>query len=484
MIAKADRAELLGSSARGKRVPPSRRAGVSGVPAPGGYLEDGEKRPELHGPRKFKTYSELIANVSIVAACVRLYLELVGKAGWIVEPAKDSGREGEKIAELVEAILYDLERPWSRVVKRAAMYRPIGFSWQEWIAKRRPDGLVGFLDIEPRSQSTIERWDVDEEGIVHGVWQVSPHDFRESYLPRSKAVYIADDSISDSPEGLGILRHAAPDAMRLQAYERLEGIGFETDLRGIPVGRVPYSTLDAMVKDGKITKEQAEKWAAPIEGFVTDHKKAVDTGLVIDSAVYRTIDESASPSGQRMFDVSLLSAGNTSQEAAAAAIARLVRSLARLFGCEGLLLGENGAGSLAMAKDKSSTLGLVVDGALVDIAEQFEHDLLPPLARMNGWNPELLPTLKTEKLQHRDVLDIVDSLERMARAGAPIMPDDEVINAVRRLLGLPEVDLSAIDLDASLRAGRGLPDGDSAEELDGELPKEQATTDDDLEDED
>jgi len=55
--------------------------------------------------------------------------------------------------------MYDMERPWHRVVRRAAMYRVYGYSWQEWIAKKRDDGVIGYLDIEPRTQSTITRWE-------------------------------------------------------------------------------------------------------------------------------------------------------------------------------------------------------------------------------------------------------------------------------------------------------------------------------------
>ena len=119
------------------------------------------------------------------------------------------------------------------------MYRFYGFSIQEWTARRRDDGFLTFADIAPRSQRTIERWDVDEAGQVLGALQRSPQTQEEIYLPREKLLYIVDDTLNDSPEGLGLFRHLVAPSRRLKRYEQLEGFGFETDLRGIPIGRSP-----------------------------------------------------------------------------------------------------------------------------------------------------------------------------------------------------------------------------------------------------
>lgn len=451
---RVEKVDAVTPAARGRRVRPTQRAGTVGTAVQGGFVVEKEKNPQLTGLKKYTTYSELLANVEIVGACVRYFLNMVGKASWTVEPAEDGGARAEEIAAQVESILYDMERPWHRVVRRAAMYRVYGFSWQEWIAKRRPDGAMGFFDVEPRTQSTIQRWDVDDAGIVYGVWQESPQSLQELYLPREKSVYVVDDTLSDAPDGFGLMRHVAPAAMRLQAYERLEGTGFETDLRGIPVGRAPYSVLEAMVKKKTISQAQMDAIVQTIEGFVTDHVKSAATGIVLDSMVYKASDEGATPSSSQLWGLDLLTANSTSQDAIANSINRLVRGVARLFGCEGILLGETGSGSLAMSRDKSQTFGLIVDGSLVELAGQFEKDLLGPLAAMNGWPEELIPSLKTEKLQHRDVVEIAETLEALGRAGAPLDPADEAVNVVREILGLPMVDVLELTEDASLRRDR------------------------------
>lgn len=449
----------------GKRVRPSSRAGTAGIAVLDGNIVDPETNAALKGTRKWKTYSEILSNVDIVGAAVRLLLNMVGKATWTVEPAEDGGARADAIAETVEAVIHDMERPWHRVVRRAAMYRVHGYSWQEWISKKRSDGAIGFFDIEPRSPATISRWDVDEGGTVFGVFQESPQTYQENYIPRAKSVYVVDDTISDSPEGLGIMRHIAPAATRLQAYERLEGLGFENDLQGVPVGRAPYLALAQLVQAGTITQAQADGITEELESFVTDHARGKSTGLVVDSAVYKSIDEAGTPSSSAQWGVDLLSASNSSQPAVAKAIERLTRSIARLLGAEHILLGESGGGSLAMARSKAKNFGLIVDGTLVEIAQQFDKDLIGPLAEMNGWPDDLRPTFKTEKLQSSDITEIADALESLSRAGAPLDPADEAIDVVREILGLPKRDVSSMALDASLRGDASTPGASPASDI-------------------
>jgi hypothetical protein len=176
----------------------------------------------------------------------------VGKANWRVEPA-DSSEEAETIADTIADIMVDMETPWHRVVRRAAMYRFYGFSLQEWTAKRRRDGQIGMQDIAPRPQRTVEQWDVSPTGSLLGVVQRSPQTMQPLYLPRGKLIYLVDDSLDDSPQGLGLFRHIAPKAEILARYEVLEGWGFERDLRGTPIGRGPLAEMAQMLNSGNLT---------------------------------------------------------------------------------------------------------------------------------------------------------------------------------------------------------------------------------------
>lgn len=164
---------------RGRSVKPTETAGAPGTSVIGGYVQDDEKNANLaNRGERYKTYSEVLANTSIVAAGTRYFLNLVAKAEWSFTPS-EADTDG-RYAELAEEMLTsDPSTPWHRIVRRAAMYRFYGFSVQEWTARRRDDGLLTLADVAPRAQLTIEKWDLDEDGTVAGVVQQSPQTMRE-----------------------------------------------------------------------------------------------------------------------------------------------------------------------------------------------------------------------------------------------------------------------------------------------------------------
>lgn len=428
---------------------PTRTEGVGGAVIYGGYVMDGEKNAKLVGQERYRTYANLLANTSIVAASVRYFLNLVAKAEWKAEPADDSA-EAQKIADWFQEQLHGMTTPWHRVVRRAALYRYHGFSLQEWTAKKSEDGTIGILDVEPRPQHTITQWAVDESGTVKGVIQTDPQDYRELPLPRGKLVYIVDDSISDSPEGLGLFRHVVDAVTRLAEYEKLEGIGFETDLRGIPIGRAPITTLQNQVKSGLLSQSQLDAQLDGLRTFLNSHKKTANLAMLLDSRVYESTGDTRNPSGQKQWDIDVLKSGQTSAPELAAAIQRINREIARVLGTENILLGESGAGSLAMSEDKSAQFVLVIDSSLKEIGQAFEGDLVLPFMRLNGWDEKLAPKLKHEKLQHRSVQEVTTALRDLATAGAVMAPDDPAINELRDMLGLSKVDLEQAAIDAAL----------------------------------
>jgi len=443
---------------------PRKTVGVGGTAVYGGYIQTKEKNSDLVGQKRYTTYSNILANTSIAAAGTRFFLNLVAKAKWTFEPADDSPDALEK-AEMMDEIVNDMTTSWRRVVRRAAMYRFYGFSLQEWTAKLRDDGVIGYLDIEPRPQNTIIKWDVDETGTVHGVVQQSPQDYREIYLPRKKLVYLVDDSLDDSPEGLGLFRHIVETAHQLKRFEQLEGFGFETDLRGIPVGRAPFAALEELVQDGTITTAQRLAIEAPIRDFVQNHTKTPELGLLLDSMVYESSDEAERPSNVRQFDMELLQGGTTSQEQVAKAIERKNREIARVLGVEHLMLGEGARGSAALSVDKSKNFALMVDGTLDEIVEQFETDVIDPIWELNGWDESTKPTPKVEAIQHRQITEITTALTDMATAGAVLDPEDPAINEVRGLLGLSEAIPVATAMDTAIPGG--LPGDDGATPAEG-----------------
>ena len=162
---------------------PGQSMGVPGTALHGGYIETKEKDKSLSShERSYTTYSDILTNTSVVAAGVRYFLNMVSSSGWSFKSAEGDG--GDQYSELLESILTDDPlTPWHRIIRRASMFRFYGYGVQEWIARKRDDGVVTFADIMPRPQATIERWDVNVDGSVNGVVQTSPQTGKNSISP-------------------------------------------------------------------------------------------------------------------------------------------------------------------------------------------------------------------------------------------------------------------------------------------------------------
>jgi hypothetical protein len=433
---------------------PTRVLGAPGSVITQGYIEEDEVNANLRSTAKYRTYSDLLANISIVSAGVRYYLNLVAKAKWKVSPASDS-EEAIRLADLVNEQMTSMRTPWHRIVRRSAMYRFYGFSVQEWTAEAGEDGFR-FVDVAPRPQITIERWERKPDGEITAIGQRNPETSELVYIPRSKCVYLVDDSLNDSPEGLGLFRHIVESCARLQRYEQLEGFGFESDLRGIPIGRAPFAALAEQVESGLITRKQADAAAAPISKFITNHIKNPALGILVDSLTYQSEDDASTPSSVRQWDVELLKGSSSSLPEMANAIERVNREIARTLGVEGLLLGEQTAGSHALSKDKSLNFALIVDSTLQELADAYQTDVIERLFDLNGWAKDEMPIFSTEQLQHRDITQITQALKDISASGSPLAPNDPAVNEIRQMLGLadqPEMDQETIERLMGLRSG-------------------------------
>ena len=463
---------------RPARSSPFSPTGVGGFTVYGGFLQGGEVNAQLVGQQRWRNASDIMANFSIVAASIRYYFNLCAHPAWKCEPADDSD-EAKKYAEFMESVLYEMDESWSRIIRRSALFKFHGFGFHEWTAKRREeDDRIGIASVRPRPCHTIERWDLDDKAGLKGVWQRAPQTGQEIYLPRPKLVYLIDDMLSDSPDGLGWYRHLVEPTNRLKEYLRLEGVGYERDLSGIPVGRAPIGLINDMVKRGDLSKEEGDKLIRDMQQFVKLKSKQPETGIVIESAPYIIkTDTGEQATSVLQWGLDLLTGEQTSIDKLGDAIRRTAFDIALIMGTQSMLVGREGAGSMALSKDQSQNLFLNVNSTLTDMAECYDRDLIGTIWALNGFPPEMRPTLKTEDASFRDVEQVARVLADMGNAGAILMPDDPAIDDVRDLLGVsrqPEIpeDLLGMVRETTLLGHPPAPEPGTGDDL----PKQEDKT--------
>jgi hypothetical protein len=401
-----------------------------------------------------------------------------------VDPAVEAARA--KAKWLKKVLFEDMESPWVNLIKRLCMFKFHGFSVHEVTYCRRDDGTIGIADVENRPQATIEKWDLDKSGTVQGAVQRIPLDATDAYIPRWKMVYIVDDELADGdPSGVGLLRHSAEKVRQINRLEALEGQGYETDLRGIPITKVPLAELNAMVASGKLSQAKMDEIVKPYWDFMRGHVRNPKLAMMVDSTPYRSLDANGTPSATPMWGVELLTGDGQSHEAVRIAIDGKHREVARTMFAEGFMLGGDGGSNRALGEEKGRFFADHANGVLTDICNALNRDLVHPLWALNGYPVEERPTLRFEAVSIEDATRIAEMLEKMAKAGAKLDPTDPVVNTVRTRARLPKVsdeimakqaqqavDMAQAEVDAT-RAGTtatiaGVEQGDKKLDMDAQ----------------
>ena len=177
-----------------------------------------------------------------------------------------------------------------------------------------------------------------------------------------------------------------------------------------------------------------------MEDLIRMSRKLPDTGIMLDSRGYESrSDTGISVSSNPQWDLQLLQGTAPGLPDINVAIERTQREIARVLSCESMLL--DGGGSNALSKDKSVNAYLAVNSCINDIKEQATKDLIPALWKLNGFPKDKMPRFKVEEVSSRDAESVAVILRDMASAGATLSPDDPVINDVRDMLGISQVDL-------------------------------------------
>lgn len=419
----------------------------------GGYTQSREQSMELNGSRKYTTYANYIANVHVVALGVRYILDILGGTRWKFTPSEAD--TDARYAGMVDSIITGMSSPWGDHLQKMGMYKFNGAAIHEWVAMRRPDGLIGIQNLEHRPMHTVTRWSTDDAGI-NGVYQRARNTGTEIMMPREKLVYVVDSSISDSPEGVGLLRHVAEPARQLQRLEQLEGYGYEMDVNGVPKLWIPYAKLNAAVKSKAMEKKDADAVIANLESFQERHIKNPSLGISLESAPYTSMDASSSPSSMRMFDLEILSSQNSSAGPINIAVERKCREIARVLGIEALLLGTGGSAQASVSRDKVSQLQQTVMRMNTKMAWCVDKDLVRRIGQLNGWDEKFLPASNPDPVSLRDINEIVAAIT--ALAGAPFREGDTAENEIRSMIGIspaPEILAGSQNQDGSIDIDMG-----------------------------
>lgn len=414
--------------------------GDTGLREYGGVLAE-EFRPALQGERGVQTYREMSEEDPTIGGALLAIDNLVRRVPWDFEPAPDSGKEGERWADLCRSSMGDMSMSWADTISSIFSMVPYGWHYANVVLKHRngeqppkpddpnapassdyDDGLVGWRVISPRSQDSKLRWEFDG-GTLRGMWQ-QPASGPAVFIPLERSALFRTSTRKNSPEGISVLRWLHRTWYFLRRLEEHEGIGIERDLAGLPVARVPPKMLGS-------NASAADKLAiATIKTMLMNVRRNANEGLLFP------LEYDAR--GNELYKFELLSSGSRRQLDVSATIIRKRQELAIGLLADWLTLGHEANGSRSLGTAKMDMFENSLSTWCQSAADIWDAHLTPRLMRANGVPAKLAPKLRPGKVQQVDLEQFASAYSQLVSSGG-WTPTVETENWSRSQLGAPPI---------------------------------------------
>lgn len=413
--------------------------GSTGLNQTAGVVADDFLR-QLQGKQAYANYREMADNDPVVGAMLHAIEMIVRSVDWSVEPSDPNDARAVEEAQFVSSCLGDMSTSWDDTLASILTFLVYGFSYHEIVYKYRNgytddastrskynDGRVGWRKLPIRAQDTVQRWDMDDNGGIRGMYQVDPYapDKGQVFLPIEKCLLFRTTTKLNNPQGRSILRNAFVPWYYKRRIQEIEAIGIERDLAGMPVAYVPPQLLSN-------TATSDEKAAlTAIKQIVRNIKRDEQEGIVFPLAYDPDTKLPA-------YDLKLLSTGGRRQFDTNQIVTRYDQRITMTVLADFLLLGHEGIGTQALSVSKIELFLTSLNAYLSNISETFNSYAIPRLMRLNGVAEEMSPTLTYSPPKNVDLDGIAKFVTSLAQAGAPLFPDQDLENYLRGMAGLPQ----------------------------------------------
>ena len=406
--------------------------GSSGLRRSGGYINE-EFLSNLQGVKGFKVYREMHDNDPVVGAMLYAIDKVITRLEWHVEG------EDERTALFIDECLNDMSDSWDSTLQNILSMLTYGWSFHEIVYKIRRgqtgdpkthskyhDNRIGWRKWPVRAQETLQEWMLDSNGGIQGLIQMDPSSGKGlARIPIDKALLFRTTTNRNNPEGYSLLRNAYRPWFYKRRIEEIEAIGIERDLAGLPMAYVPPEYMSNTATSAQKAVLQA------ITDIVQNVKRNEQEGIVFPAAY----DEQ----GNRIFDLTLLSASGGRQFDTGSVIQRYDQRIAMSLLSDFLLLGSDRVGSFALGTAKVDLWTLAVDSIAKSIAEVVNQHAIPRLLKLNAMRTDKLPYLTYGQVSSVELGEVADFVSKLAQAGV-LMPDRELEAHLRSLADLPDAD--------------------------------------------
>lgn len=423
--------------------------GNTGLRAWSGYIHE-EFHPRLQGLQAAKIYREMSENDATIGAVLNLINGLFRQLEFRADPA-DASSEAADEAAFLESCIGDMSHSWSEFINEVLTEVVYGWSYFEIVYKLRQgpgndpskrsrydDGRIGWRKLAPRSQDTLQRWEIEPDGGIRGLWQQAPPNYQANFIPIEKSLLFRAMTTKNNPEGLSSLRRAYRSWHIVKRLQELEATGAERDLAGYPILQVP---VELMLPDAPPALKMLR---ASLEKLIQQIKRDEREGALVPTE----LDREGKPTGYKL---GLLNSGGAKRNFPIdTIIPRYQTEIARIFHADFMMLGTGSVGSFALASNKTNTFAVVLKALRDSILETLNRFAVPRLMTLNNVPEELWPTICAGDFEKQPLDEIGAYIQQTVAAGV-ITPDNGLEKRARELGNLPQPDEETL---AMLRRGQ------------------------------
>jgi len=318
------------------------------------------------------------------------------------------------------------------------------------LTEKDEKGIVYMRSMHYRPQSSISDWKFNNVGDLEEIIQIN-EDSKEIAIKAAKCFVFHVAKTQSSPKGKSLFRNAYRDWYYKTNIEKIEAIGIERDLTGLPVLSAPENE-DLQDEHGKLNKVGQWAWQT-----VRNVKRNSQEGLVLpDGWEFKLV---GSP-GQRQFDLNDV-------------INRYSSNIALSMLSQFLVLGvTNSSGSFALAKEQSSLFHTAIEGIAIGIANVVNSSFIGGKALQVFNDLPVQPMIKPVGVERVDLNDLASFLGRLLKYNI-ITPDDKLEEFLRDRVALPERDTKTSRVaDVKLAYEAANPDTTCNEDVDNPSKKD------------
>ena len=416
--------------------------GYSGSNTRFGQIRADEFQNELKGKQGIRKYREMRDNDATIGAVMYATEQILRDVPRIVEPSDKKNEKAVEMAKWLETVFDDMEHSLDDHISEALSSLTFGFAVFEPVYKIRggpkfvdpkrkskhSDGHYGIRKLASRAQWTIDSFKVDEKtGEILGVNQERSA-LTSNFIPKNKLVHYRTTTTNNDPSGRSILRNAFKSYVYLNTMQVTEGIAVERELNGIPIIRIPSDYLaDDATEDQIAIRKMAER-------IGRDLKFNEQGSIVLPSDVWVVEDKATT---HRLVDVELIASNGNRNIAIDPIIRRYQHDIARSVMAEFLMLGSSTTGSYALSKSKTDIFLRSVESYINTIYDVLNEQIVKPLWELNGFDIELMPTLKAGDVAPHDLDALGSYLRNINGADIDITNQPDIVEALMNNAELP-----------------------------------------------